>query len=159
MRLATRHSGWPARVLVAALACLARTAAAEPGPDGSDDRDLHEFHEIRLAERDEARPGDARALSLTIAPRPGYSISRKGPLIIDVAAEPGAGIEVPRQRYLRRHAADAHADAPRFDLRYRAVSAGHHALRVRLRFWVCGDATCWPVRALRMVHIEVRSGS
>jgi hypothetical protein len=146
--------GWPWGVAIATLACLARAAAAEPAPDASSGA---EDHEIKLAERDQARVGDARALSLTITPRPGYSISQQGPLSVELAVEPADGVALPIQRYHRRHAADAHADAPRFDLRYRAVKPGQYALRVGLRFWVCGNATCWPLRVFRTVQLDVRS--
>lgn len=118
-----------------------------------------EDHEIKLAASDEARVGETRSLSLTIAARSGYTISRDGPLYIDLSdsgAEPRI-IELPKQRYERSDAADVHADAPRFDLRYRARAAGQTTVHVALFFWVCGARVCWPVSESRDVRIDVRA--
>ena len=99
--------------------------------------------------------GDERALALTIAPRPGYAISRDGPLVVTVVVRPDQGLELRRRRYLRRHAADARAASPRFDLAYRAARAGRYTVVVEVRFWLCRQRTCRPVRAKRRVGIEV----
>jgi hypothetical protein len=41
-------------------------------------------HDIELVASEQARVGDARTFSLTIAPRAGHSISHQGPLVIDL---------------------------------------------------------------------------
>ena len=102
-----------------------------------------------------AGPGEAGAVSLTIAPAPGHSIDRRGPLRVTVSVEPGEGLVLPRRMYERRHAADERADAPRFDLRYRADAAGQYRLLIDARFWVCRRHSCWPARERREIPITV----
>jgi hypothetical protein len=101
--------------------------------------------------------GQAGAASLTIAPEPGYTISRTGPLRVALAAEPEAGLELPRRRYQRSHAADRLAEAPRFDLAVRGASAGRYRLTVDILFWLCRGRSCRPVRVARAVDVEVRA--
>jgi hypothetical protein len=105
--------------------------------------------EVAVAERAEAK------VSLTIAPEPGRTISRKGPLRVTVAADPQDGLELRRRRYQRSDAADKLAESPRFDLAVRGRRAGRHHLLVSVRFWLCGRSTCWPVAAERSVPVEV----
>lgn len=108
-----------------------------------------------MSEGDGAVVGDSRALALTITPASGHTISRDGPLVISVKAIPKVGLDLPRRRYRRRHAANERATALRFDLGYRAVRAGRYTVVVNVRFWLCGKKTCWPVRATRRVSVEV----
>ncbi len=110
-------------------------------------------YQIALPDRVEVEPGSEGSVSLTIAARPGYSISRDGPLAIELSA--GAGLKLPRTEYHRDDAADARADNPRFDLRFRALSAGDHPLELALRFWVCTRRTCRPVHERRTVTVAV----
>jgi hypothetical protein len=143
------------RVAITAAALLG-TFLGHGAPALADDgRD----HEIRLPVEDRAVTGAQRVLSLTIAPLPGYTISRDGPLLVDLSVDPrasqGDGLHLPRRRYQRGDAADARAEAPRFDLRYQAGAPGRHTLTVHLRFWVCARRTCRPVHASRDVMIEV----
>ena len=113
-------------------------------------------YEIRVEpERIEARQGDEGAVSLTIAPAAGLRIDRRGPLRINLSVAPAEGLELVRTRYRRKHAADARADAPRFDLRYRARAAGTYRVSLELRFWVCRKHTCWPTREQRDVSAVV----
>lgn len=137
------------RALVLIIALVAADAA-DPEPEPG--------YELRVdPERAEHAPGDSGAVSLSIVPRAGYRIDRDGALVVRVAAEPAGGLELPRTRYDRRHAADARADAPRFDVRYRAVAEGGYELRMDARFWLCRTHTCWPVRAERRAAIAVRA--
>lgn len=94
-------------------------------------------------------------VSLTIAPEPGRTISRKGPIRVSLAADPADGLDLPRRRYRRSDAADALAESPRFDLTVRGRRAGKHRLLISIRFWLCGRSTCWPVAAERSVPVEV----
>jgi hypothetical protein len=130
-------------VAIALAAALPGAAAARPGfaivlPD-----------QVTVAERAEGK------VSLTIAPEPGRTVSRKGPLRVTLAAEPQGGLELPRRRYRRSDAADALAESPRFDLAVRGRRAGQVRLVVAVRFWLCGRWTCWPVAAERRVPVEV----
>jgi hypothetical protein len=138
-------------LLVAAVLVLAPRPPVQAAPQG---------HDIRLAANDQAQVGETRSLSLTIAAHAGYTISRDGPLYIDLAsAGAEAGIlELPRPRYQRSDAADVQAEAPRFDLRYIARAPGQTTVRVALFFWVCGPRVCWPVSESRDVHIDVHAG-
>jgi hypothetical protein len=98
--------------------------------------------------------GAAGAVSLTIAPAAGRIVSADGPVRVDVVAADD-GIAVPRRRYGRRDAADPAADAPRFDLKVRALAPGDHDLAIDVRFWLCGARVCVPVRAQRTVTVHV----
>lgn len=140
------HRAWRLAIL-ASVAFHAWLAAAPAYADAQD-------HDIRLPAQDQAITGEPRSLSLTIAPLPGHTISREGPLMVDLDTAPDSGLHLPRRRYQRRDAADARAEAPRFDLRYRADAPGRHALRVDLRFWACARRTCRPVHVTRTVTIE-----
>lgn len=112
-------------------------------------------HELRLAEVPEVNPGATGAVSLTIAPDDGWTISRDGPLRITLAVTPSIGVSLPRRRYVRADAADARADAPRFDLRFKAVTAGDYTVGLDVRFWLCARQTCHPVRERRTVALRV----
>jgi len=103
----------------------------------------------------DTRPGGAGAVSVTIAPQPGYSIDRDGPLRIQVEIAGGDGVELPRTRYRRADAADARADAPRFDLRYKAIAVGSYELHIDAHFWVCRRYTCRDAHEVRTVPIRV----
>jgi len=103
----------------------------------------------------ESEPGAVDTVSLTIAARPGYTISHDGPLVVNLAVAPETGFGLPKRQYTREDAADARADNPRFDLRYSPSQAGEYHLTVRVRFWVCTRRTCRPVREIRDVSIRV----
>jgi hypothetical protein len=100
--------------------------------------------------------GAEGAVSLTIAPAEGYTIDRDGPLRIRVEVQPDKGLEVPQRRFRRKHAADAQAESPRFDLRYRAAAAGDYTVAVEARFWICRKYTCRAARETRRVPVRVR---
>jgi hypothetical protein len=97
--------------------------------------------------------GAQAAISLTIVPAAGRTVSHDGPVRVDLA--PGDGLGVTRRRYVRRDAADPAADAPRFDLKVKGTAAGDHALEVDVRFWLCGAKVCRPVRAKRTIVVHV----
>jgi len=142
--------GFSMNAAFAALAALggARPAAAAPPRTG---------YQIAVPETIELVAGRTEAVSLTIAPEPGYTISRTGPLRIALSAEPAGALELPRRRYHRAHAADRLASAPRFDLAVRAVQPGRHRLAIDVLFWLCRGRVCRPVRAARAVAIDVRA--
>ncbi len=115
-------------------------------------------YELRLSpEAVEVEVGVEGAVSLTIVPRPGYSIDRGGPLRIRVQVEPAEGLELPQKRFWRKHAADAQAEAPRFDLQYKAAAAGDFTVAIDARFWICQRYTCRAVRETRRVPVRVRT--
>ncbi|MEM9489609.1 MAG: hypothetical protein AAGC55_10720 [Myxococcota bacterium] len=137
------------RAMLAGVVIVIATAPAATSAQAADD------HDIALTDRDSAVVGDTRALILTITPRPGYTISRDGPLTIALTASPSEGLIVPRRRYQRRHAVRAQSAAPTFELVYRAARAGRYTLTVEIHLWLCGAQTCRPVRATRRVQIEL----
>jgi hypothetical protein len=124
---------------------LAGTAAGEAAPDYRLDHPPEVAVEV-------GRPGSA---SLTIVPRAGRTVSRSGPILIALRAEPDGAIELPRRRYRRADAADARAEAPRFDLRMIARGPGDHRLEAEVRFWLCGRRVCWPVRDRLSIRVHV----
>ena len=67
-----------------------------------------------------------------------------------------ATLKLKRLRYRRKHAADARADSPRFDLKMNAAKAGAFTVSVAMRFWVCGKRTCRPVRDSRVLLVQVK---
>jgi hypothetical protein len=143
----------PSRAAVSALAAAAavigaRPAAAAPPRPG---------YQLAVPDTLELIAGRTEAVSLTIAPEPGYAISRTGPLRIALSAEPAGALELPRPRYHRGHAADRLADAPRFDLAVRGVRPGRHRLAIDVLFWLCRGRTCRPVSAAREVTVIVRA--
>ena len=109
--------------------------------------------EVRVDEAVEVDAGKAATVSLTIAGLGGRVVSKDGPVRVGLSSET---LELKRTRYDRRQAADPAADAPRFDLRFSAPSAGDHSLAVDIRFWLCGARTCRPVRAKRTVAVHAR---
>ena len=113
-------------------------------------------HQVKLAASDTARVDEKRSLSLTIAPLPGFVIAEEGPLMIALQTPDAKQLSFPRSRYYRRDAADARADAPRFDLHYRARAAGSHELIVEARFWVCNPRSCRPVKSRHTVRIDAQ---
>ncbi|MCE9574236.1 MAG: hypothetical protein K8W52_13900 [Deltaproteobacteria bacterium] len=133
----------------AATGVLALGAALLIGRAGADDPGW----ELRAGDLALAS-GASGAVSLTIAPAAGKTVSADGPVRVDVVAVDG-GVGVPRRRYTRKDAADPAADAPRFDLKVRALTAGDHDLAIDVRFWLCGARICAPVRAHRTVTIHV----
>jgi hypothetical protein len=139
--------------LAVALAALAVALAALPAvaaPPVSDrDRDV----ELRAPAEVSAVAGAVAVVSLTLAPATGRAVSTDGPLRIELTASDG--LVAPRRRYARRDAVDPAADAPRFELKVRAVTAGDHRLHIAARFWLCGKATCKPVRAEQTVIVKV----
>lgn len=114
-----------------------------------------EAYELRLPERLSVVKGESGAISLTIAPGAGHSVSRDGPLRIDVSAVPASGLALAEARYTRADAADPEADAPRFEIGYTAELPGGYAVAIEMRFWICRERTCRPVRETRTVDVAV----
>jgi len=134
-------------VATALVLSIAGVAAADASAGG---------FELRLEPSSvDATTGEEGAVSLTIAPAAGYTIDRDGPVRVRVTVEPDKGLELHQTRYRRADAADARADAPRFDLRWRAASAGNYELRIDARFWVCRRYTCRAAVEQRTVPVRI----
>ena len=131
----------------AALVLLLLTAAAHA-----------DTWELKIPERVEVTAGTSGTLPIAIAVDRGKSISKDGGIVLDLAPE-GGSVTVKKRRLSRADAVDPDADAPRFAVPLRAEAAGDFALRVRLRFWVCGQKVCKPVDVRRNVTVAVAPAS
>lgn len=121
--------------MVALLVASPAAAQREPGWD------------VRVAERVELAGGATGPLSVAIAVDRGLTVSRDAPVIVDVA--PDAGVTAKKRRLGRGDAVDPDADAPRFAVALRGDAAGEHKVAVRVRFWLCGGASCKPIDVRR----------
>lgn len=112
-----------------------------------------ESWEIKIPERVEMTTTAGGTLPISIVVDRRTSLSKDASIVIDLAPEPG--VTVKRRRLGRTDAVDPDADAPRFAVPLRADNAGDFAMRIRLRFWVCGQKVCRPVDAKRTVTVAV----
>lgn len=112
-----------------------------------------ESWEIKIPERVEMTTTAGGTLPISIVVDRGLSLSKDASIVIDLAPEPG--VSVKRRRLGRTDAVDPEADAPRFAVPLRADNSGDFAMRVRLRFWLCGQKVCRPVDAKRTVTVAV----
>ena len=112
-----------------------------------------ETWELKIPERVEVTAGTSGTLPIAIGVDRGTSISKDGGIVLDLAPE--GGVTVKKRRLARADAVDPDADAPRFAIPLRAEATGDFTLRVRVRFWVCGQKVCKPVDARRSVVVSV----
>ena len=111
-------------------------------------------YELRIPERIELHAGDSGTLSVAIAVDRGRTISKDAGLVLDLA--PDGALAVKRRRLGRADAVDPDADEPRFQIAVRADAAGDYAIKLHLRFWLCGAKVCRPVDARRTVAVAVQ---
>ena len=135
------HRRWAIALVLAASGCAA-ASADDPG------------YELRVATPSTIELGGVGAVSVTVAPATGRTISSDAPLRLELTTT-GDGLVLPRRRFLRKDAADPAADAPRFDVKVRGRAAGDHALAIEARFWLCRRKTCTPIVARRTVTLPV----
>ena len=109
--------------------------------------------EVRVPERVDVVPGESGTLAVSIAVDRGLTVSRDAPVILDVT--PPQGLTVRKRRLGRGEAVDPEADAPRFAIPVRGDVPGEHAVKLRLRFWLCGAKTCRPIDVRRSATIAV----
>lgn len=139
------------RLLVAVVLAGAASLVAPPG--FAAEPDAH--YRIKLPATVDAARGESSSVSLTIAARPGYTISRDGPLVVTLAVAADGAVKLRKAAYRRADAADARAADPRFDLRFSAVAVGAAKIAIEARFWVCTRYTCRPVREQLAVTVNV----
>jgi hypothetical protein len=96
-------------------------------------------------------------LPLSITVDRGQTISKDGGLTLDVA--PDAGLGVRRRRLARTDAIDPDEVSPRFAIPLRADAAGDFAVKLHLRFWLCGTKVCKPIDVRRSVTISVHAAA
>ena len=84
---------------------------------------------------------ERQTLSLSILPRPGFRLGADTPVIVHLD---GTHVELPRRLYRRADAVDPRAEAPRFEVPFRATAAGAR-IDAELTFYICTAARCRPV--------------
>lgn len=131
------------RLLLATLLVVGARAEAQRQP----------AWEVRVSDRVEVVAGAQGALSVSIAVDRGLAVSKDAPVIVDLAADPGVWMR--KKRLGRGDAVDPEADAPRFAAPIKAEAAGSHAIKVRVRFWLCGGKSCRPIDVRRTATLEV----
>ena len=109
--------------------------------------------EVRVAERVELAPGSSGAIAISIAVDRGLTVSKDAAVIVDLVAP--AGVTLRKRRVGRSEAVDPEADAPRFAVAVRAAELGEYAIKIRVRFWVCGGKACKPVDVRRSAVVAV----
>ena len=109
---------------------------------------------VRVASAARVEVGKEIRLSLSILPRGGYSVSADGPVAIDLGVGDRAVVQVPKERYRRRDAADPGAEAPRFEFRVRGLTPGETELLISLSFWLCREYSCRPIETSHSVRVE-----
>ena len=109
--------------------------------------------ELRVPERIELAAGASGTLPITLTIDRGQTISKDAGMTIDLA--PDGSIAIKRRRLSRADAVDPEAEAPRFAVPLRAETAGDFAVKLRVRFWLCGTKVCRPIDAKRTIAIAV----
>lgn len=108
---------------------------------------------VEVPERVELVAGAGGTLPIAIVVDHGMTVSRDAGVIVDLAGD--SAIAIKRRRLGRTDAVDPAADAPRFAVPLRSETAGDYGVRVRLRFWVCGQKVCKPIEARRNIAVAV----
>ena len=109
--------------------------------------------EVRIPEKLEITIGEPGTLPIAVAVDRGLVISKDAPVIVDVAI--ATGVTTRKPRLGRPDAVDPEADAPRFAVPLKPVTAGEHLVKIRLRMWLCGGRSCRPLDLRRQVTIVV----
>lgn len=107
-----------------------------------------------MPDRVEVATGQAAQLAVGIAVDRGLTVSKDAPVIVDLAPEVGAGVK--KRRLGRADAVDPGADAPRFVVNVKGDAAGEHAMKVRVRFWLCAARTCRPIDVVKTAVVAVQ---
>jgi hypothetical protein len=84
---------------------------------------------------------EAKTLSLSILPRPGYRLGVETPVLVRVES---SGVELSRKLYRRQDAVDPRAEAPRFEIAF-AHATPSARIDAELTFYICKAARCRPI--------------
>ncbi|MBS1122436.1 MAG: hypothetical protein H6Q90_4664 [Deltaproteobacteria bacterium] len=109
--------------------------------------------ELRVPDRIEVPLGGSAIMPIAIAVDRGLTVSRDGPVIVELYAEPGLAIK--KRRLGRADAVDPEADAPRFAVAVHGDGVGDHTLKLHVKLWLCGGKACRPLDLRRVVTITV----
>lgn len=137
---------------VALLAVLLASIVA-PGAEGQ----RQPGWEVRVPEKIELASGASGTVAVSIAVDRGLTVSRDADVILDVVTDPGVAVR--KKRLGRRDAVDPEADAPRFAIPVKADADGEHAVKLRVRFWLCGGKVCKPIDVRRTATIAVTAAA
>ncbi len=127
--------------VVLAIATPRTEAQREPG------------YEVRVPVQLEVALGSSVVVPIAIAVDRGLTVSKDGPVIVDLVAEPGLAIK--KRRLGRGDAVDPDADAPRFAVAVRGEVAGERTVTVRVKLWLCGGEACRPLEVRRVTTVSV----
>ena len=144
------------RIAVLAVVTTATALTAGAGDGGGGTTELRadtQGWEVRIPDRLEIAAATTAPLTIAIAVDRGLTVSKDAAVIIDLAPEPG--ITLKKQRLGRGDAVDPEADAPRFALPVRGDLAGDHAIKIHVRFWLCGTRSCRPIEVRKTATIGV----
>jgi hypothetical protein len=131
-------------LLVATIVASGTIAHAQPRQPG---------WEVTVGDKVSVAPGESGSISVAIRVDRGLTVSKDANVIIDVQPDPGVTIR--KKRLGRTDAVDPEADAPRFAVAVKGDTAGEHAVKVRVRFWVCGGKSCKPIDVRRSATVSV----
>ena len=109
--------------------------------------------EVRVPERVEVGIGATTLIPIAIAVDRGLTVSREGPVIVELVSE--TGVTIRKRRLGRADAVDPEADAPRFAVSVRGDAAGQYTVKVRVKLWLCGGKVCRPLDVRRQTAITV----
>ena len=109
--------------------------------------------ELTAPDRIELQPGRPGTIEVAVVPAEGRTVSRDGPVRLDVVTPPGLAVK--RRRLALGDAVDAEARAPRFAVIVSGDQAGTFPVEIAVRLWLCARQTCKPVRATRIVEVVV----
>jgi hypothetical protein len=138
-----------AGLVVAAGAGVAWIAIADSGANGRP-----ADWKLVAPERVELAPGVAGVLEVEVVPDGGRTVSRDGPLRLDV--KPGEGVVVGGRRRLGLgDAVDPGAAAPKFAVKVTGEKPGAYVIDVGVRFWLCARQSCKPVKGAASVAVDV----
>ena len=88
---------------------------------------------------------EKQTLSLSILPRPGFRLGADTPVVVRLD---GSGVELPRKLYRRDDAVDPRAEAPRFEVPFRAAATTTTTgarIDADFTFYICKAARCRPI--------------
>ena len=130
-----------------ALVLLAQAArAVDPGAEAAQSYQLE-----ASAAPASLKAGGAGVLRLAIKPGPKVHVHPQAPLKITLSSS--AGLVLAKAQLGRGDLADPKAEAPRFEVPFKAAAAGPQEATAKVDFFICSDA--WCVKQVREVKLAV----
>jgi len=111
--------------------------------------------EVRVPERTSVALGGTTLVPIAIAVDRGLTVSKDGPVIVELVPE--GGVSIKKRRLGRADAVDPDADAPRFAVQVRGDAGGDHTVKVRVKLWLCGGKVCRPLDIRRQLTVTVEA--